>query len=234
MPHRISISCLSTRTEPPLPLAGLRAQNQLVEIDSAALRFDLEETRQFLEHEGLGPLDPAQLRLLHERTEGWPAVLRIVASTFSQSGQNFGQYVRQLSGTLRPIGAYLAEMVDGLPRDMASFMLRTAVLDRFSAALCKAVTQHKSSQEFLESIANRQLLLVPLDHEGRWYRYHHSTVSVSSSATGSRTGGARKLRPFTGARRTGTPRRNYGLKRSNTRSLQAIPSKRQAGSRTAP
>ena len=164
---------LATRTEPPLPLPALRAQNQLLEIDAAALRFDLEETRQFLEHEGLGPLDPAQLRLLHKRTEGWPAVLRIVAATSSQSKQNFSQYVRQLSATLRPIGAYLAEMVDGLPRDMALFMLRTAVLDRFSADLCKAVTQHKSSGEFLESIANRQLLLVPLDRDGRWYRYHH-------------------------------------------------------------
>ena len=118
-------------------------------------------------------MDPAELKLLHERTEGWPAVLRIVAATSSQSGQNFSQYVRQLSATLRPIGAYLAEMVDGLPRDMALFMLRTAVLDKFSADLCKAVTQHKSSGEFLESIANRQLLLVPLDRDGRWYRYHH-------------------------------------------------------------
>jgi LuxR family maltose regulon positive regulatory protein len=164
---------IATRTEPPLPLAALRAQNLLLEIDVAALRFDLEETRQFLEHEGLGSLDPAQLRLLHERTEGWPAVLRIVAATASQSGENFSQYVRQLSGSSRPIGAYLADMVDGLPGDMASFMLRTAVLDKFSVDLCKAVTQHKSSGEFLESIANRQLLLVPLDREGHWYRYHH-------------------------------------------------------------
>jgi LuxR family maltose regulon positive regulatory protein len=163
---------LVTRTEPPLPLAVLRAQNQLLEIDAAALRFDLEETRQFLEHEDLGSLDPPQLRLLHERTEGWPAVLRIVAATCSQSGQNFGQYVRQLSGTSRPISAYLAEMMDGLPGDMALFMLRTAVLDRLPAALCQAVAQHKSSQEFPEVIADRQLLLVPLDRDGRWYRYH--------------------------------------------------------------
>ena len=55
MPHRISISVLATRTEPPLPLPALRAQNQLLEIDVATLRFDLDETQQFLEHEGLGP-----------------------------------------------------------------------------------------------------------------------------------------------------------------------------------
>jgi LuxR family transcriptional regulator, maltose regulon positive regulatory protein len=163
---------LATRTEPPLPLAGLRAQNQLLEVDSWALRFDLEETRRFLEHEGLGPLDPAELRLLHERTEGWPAALRIVASTSSQSGQNFGQYVRQMSGTLRPIGAYLTELIDAFPRDMVLFMLRTALLDRFCAPLCEAMTQDMSSKDFLESVARSQLLLVPLDQDGRWYRYH--------------------------------------------------------------
>ncbi len=63
-------------------------------------------------------------------------------------------------------------MIDSLPRDMALFMLRLAVLDKFSAPLCQAVTQETSSQELLESIARRQLLLVPLDHDGRWYRYH--------------------------------------------------------------
>ncbi len=163
---------LITRTEPPLPLAGVRAQNQLLEIDAAALRFTPDETRQFLEHEGLGPLDPLELSLLLERTEGWPAALRIAASTSSQSGQSFSQYIRQLSGTARPLSAYLAEMVDGLPRDLALFILRTAVLDRFCAPLCQAVTQQRGSGDFLELMANRQLLLVPLDHDGRWYRYH--------------------------------------------------------------
>jgi LuxR family transcriptional regulator, maltose regulon positive regulatory protein len=163
---------LVTRTEPPLPLAGLRAQNQLLEVDSAALRFDIEETRQFLQQEGLGPLDHAELTALLERTEGWPAALRIAASISAQSGQSLGRYVQQLSGTLRPIGAYLDEMMDGLPRDVALFMLRTAVLDRFCAPLCQAVTQHRLSGDLLELIANRQLLLVPLDRDGSWYRYH--------------------------------------------------------------
>jgi LuxR family transcriptional regulator, maltose regulon positive regulatory protein len=163
---------LVTRTEPPLPLAGLRAQNQLLEIKPLDLRFDLEETRRFLERERLGPLKPAELSLLCERTEGWPAGLRIAASAFSQSGKNFGQYVRQLSGTLRPIGDYLAEMVDGLPREMTQFMLRVAVVDKFCAPLCQAISQQKSSQDILEWIANRQLLMIPLDNEGRWYRYH--------------------------------------------------------------
>jgi LuxR family transcriptional regulator, maltose regulon positive regulatory protein len=163
---------LVSRTESPLPLAGLRAQNQLLEINTLDLRFDLDETRRFLDHEGLGPLEPAELSLLRERTEGSPAGIRIAATTFSQSGKNFGQYIRQLSGTLRPIGAYLAEMVNVLPPDMTQFMLRIAIVDKFSAPLCQAISQQRSSRDLLEWIANRQLLMIPVDQEGRWYRYH--------------------------------------------------------------
>src|SRR3954453_23765536 len=163
---------LTTRTEPPLPLASLRAQNQLLEIDASALRFDLQETRNFLDSEEPGPLLPSDVKLLHEKTEGWPAALRIVASTSIQSRQDFGQYVRNLSGTQRPIGSYLEELLDGLPRETVRFMLRTAILDRLCAPLCEAVTGASSGPEWLGSIEKRQLLLVPLDQEGHWYRYH--------------------------------------------------------------
>jgi LuxR family maltose regulon positive regulatory protein len=65
---------LTARTEPPLPLASLRANNQLLEIDASELRFDLQETREFLENEKPGSLDLADVKVLHSRTEGWPAV----------------------------------------------------------------------------------------------------------------------------------------------------------------
>jgi len=163
---------LTTRTEPPLPLASLRAQNQLLEIDASAFRFDLQETQNFLETEKPGTLVPADVRLLHEKTEGWPAALRIAASTSIGSRQDFRQYVRNLAGTQRPISAYLGELLDGLPRELVQFMLRTAILNRFCAPLCEHVTGISSSRELLGSIERRQLLLVPLDQEGRWYRYH--------------------------------------------------------------
>ena len=75
--------------EPSLPLARLRAHNQLLEIDTETLRFDLEETFRFLEQENIGGLEPAEVRLLHAKTEGWPAVLRIIAATLCQPGQEF-------------------------------------------------------------------------------------------------------------------------------------------------
>jgi LuxR family maltose regulon positive regulatory protein len=162
---------LTTRTEPPLPLASLRANNELLEIDASALRFDLQETRAFLEQEKPGSLDFADVKLLHSRTEGWPAALRIVVCT-SSSTQDFAQYVQNLSSIPRPIDAYLAEMLDGLPGELVSFMLRTAILDRFSAPLCEVVVGAPSSRGLLASIEKRQLLLTTLDQERQWYRYH--------------------------------------------------------------
>jgi LuxR family maltose regulon positive regulatory protein len=163
---------LTTRTEPPLPLASLRAQNQLLEIDASALRFDLQETQDFLEIERPGTLVPSDMRLLHDKTDGWPAALRIVASTSIQSRQDFEQYVRGLSGTQRPIGAYLKEMLDGLPGKIVQAMLRTAILDRLCAPLCESLAGTSSSRELFGLAEKRQLLLAPLDQEGRWYRYH--------------------------------------------------------------
>ncbi|MEA2910119.1 MAG: hypothetical protein QOJ15_2200, partial [Bradyrhizobium sp.] len=163
---------LATRTEPPLPLATLRAQNQLIEIDSAALRFDMQETQAFLDSTKPGVLELPDIQLLQRKTEGWPAALRIISSMRSQSGFGLKEYVHNLSGSQRPIAAYLAEMLDGLPVELVDFMLRTAILDRLSGALCEAVTGSSSSRTILTSLAQRQMLLTPLDHDGVWFRYH--------------------------------------------------------------
>ena len=163
---------VTATSEPSLPLTRLHAHNQLLEIDTETLRFDMNETCRFLAQENISRLDPSDVRLLHAKTEGWPAVLRIVAATLCQPGQDIARYVQGLSGALRPIGAYLAEMLDGLPRDMVQFMLRIAILDRFSASLCQAVTGLKSSRHFLDTMEAHQVLLAPLDQERLWYRYH--------------------------------------------------------------
>jgi LuxR family transcriptional regulator, maltose regulon positive regulatory protein len=163
---------LTTRTEPALPLASLRAQNLLLEIDAAALRFDLDEIQEFVEAGGLTTLSPSELKLLRDKMDGWPAALRIVTSTSVQLNLDFAQYVRDLSGVQRSIGAYLGELLDGFPRDMVQFMLRTAILDRLCVPLCEDVAGANSDQEWLRSIEQRQLLLTPLDNEGHWFRYH--------------------------------------------------------------
>src|ERR1700686_3139053 len=163
---------LTTRTDPPLPLATLRAQNQLIEIDAEALRFDMQETKAFLDSIKPEVLELPDVQLLQRKTEGWPAALRIISSMRSQSGFGLKEYVHNLSGSQRPIAAYLAEMLDGLPADLVDFMLRTAILDRLSGPLCEAVTGSSSSRTILASLAQRQMLLTPLDHDGVWFRHH--------------------------------------------------------------
>jgi LuxR family transcriptional regulator, maltose regulon positive regulatory protein len=163
---------LTTRTEPPLPLATLRAQNQLIEIDSVALRFDLQETQAFLDSTKPGVLKLPDVQLLQRKTEGWPAALRIISSMPAQSGSSLKEYVHNLSGSQRPIAAYLTEMLEGLPAESVNFMLRTAVLDRLSGPLCEAVTGSNASRTILTSLAQRQMLLTPLDSDGVWFRCH--------------------------------------------------------------
>jgi LuxR family transcriptional regulator, maltose regulon positive regulatory protein len=93
-------------------------------------------------------------------------------SMASQSGPDLRDYVHSLSGSQRPIAAYLSEMLDALPAELVDFMLRTAILDRLSGPLCEAVTGASSSRAILASLAQRQMLLMPLGNDGVWHRCH--------------------------------------------------------------
>ena len=161
---------LTTRVQPPLPLARLRAHGELLEIDATALRFDADETRQFLELACEGRLGQKAIARLHATTEGWAAALRIAASSIQRGS---GETGTMLSGTSRPIAAYIEDMLASLPEEAVAFMTRAAVLDTLTADLCRAVTGVPASAEMLESLVGRQVLLEPLDGERQWYRFHH-------------------------------------------------------------
>jgi len=163
---------LTTRTEPPLPLATLRAQNQLIEIDAEALRFDMQETQAFLDSIRLEFWSSPTSDCCNARLKGGRPPCELLRPCPSQSGLAFKEYVHSLSGSQRPIAAYLSEMLDGLPVELVEFMLRTAILDRLSGPLCEAVTGSSSSRTILASLAQRQMLLTPLDNDGVWFRYH--------------------------------------------------------------
>ncbi|HEY2022628.1 LuxR C-terminal-related transcriptional regulator [Paraburkholderia sp.] len=163
---------ICTRTDPPLPLARLRAKNDLLEVDAAALRFDLDETRSFVEHECPGGLRAASVKSLFARTEGWAAALRISASLLSRDDGRAALDAHAPTGACLPFAAYLEDMLEHLPAAMVGFMSRTSILERLSAPLCEAVTGVAGARAMLETIAARQLLLEPLDLEGVWFRYH--------------------------------------------------------------
>ncbi len=159
------------RGEPPLPLAKLRAGGDLIELDAMELRFDLEETRRFLEKTHPGALGAADVRTLHATTEGWAAALRI-ASLSLGSQQHPERYLRNLSAASRPIGSFLTELLDELPEALVDFMLRVSVTDRFCVPLAAALTGSAQAGEMIEGIERRQLFLAPLGEDGHWFAFH--------------------------------------------------------------
>ncbi|MDA0169747.1 LuxR C-terminal-related transcriptional regulator [Solirubrobacter taibaiensis] len=160
---------LATRTDPPLPLARLRAAGRLVEIRSEDLRFDGAEAETLLNGSlalGLSGDDVAALR---ERTEGWPAGLQLAALSL-RSKSDRAAFIRDLSGDDRQFGDYLGEVLESVPDDLREFLLRTSVLERMCAELCEAVG---ASGALLAQAHRQNLFVIALDERGHWFRYHH-------------------------------------------------------------
>src|SRR5215468_10936676 len=164
---------LASRTDPPLPLARLRARGQLGELRADDLRFTLGETAAFL-REATGLDLPTELvAALQERTEGWAAGVQLAALSLRGHADPAG-FVATFSGSHRFVLDYLSEEVLARqPSEVVDFLLETSVLDRLSGPLCDAVTGRCGSQAVLEGLERASLFVVPLDEERGWWRYHH-------------------------------------------------------------
>jgi LuxR family maltose regulon positive regulatory protein len=169
---------ITTRADPPLPLARLRARGELVEIRAADLRFSPEEASTYLnEVMGLG-LGAEDVAALEERTEGWIAALQLAALSMEGRKDN-ADFVARFTGNDRYIVDYLVEEVlQRLPTDIRTFLLDTCILDRLSGPLCDAVTEQGNSKAMLSILERRNLFVVALDDQRRWYRYHHLFADV--------------------------------------------------------
>jgi LuxR family maltose regulon positive regulatory protein len=163
---------LSSRSEPALPLARLRARGELAEIDAQELRFSDEEAELFLNDlHGLG-LDREDVIRLRELTEGWAAGLYL--ATLSLRGRTTAhEFIEAFAGDDRHVVDYLsAEVLAGLPDEMRAFLLHTSVLERLCAPLCDAVTDRPGSVLTLHELERSNFFLIPLDTKREWYCYH--------------------------------------------------------------
>ena len=164
---------IGTRSDPPLPLARLRAAGRVVDLGSDHLRFEEAEARVLLAQELAADLPHAAVRVLVDRTEGWAAALHLAALSL-RGRSDMAAAIEHFDGQERHIVDYLvSEVLDRQPADVLQFLRRTAVLDRFDAGLCDAVTGTPGSAAMLDRIERDQLFLIRLDVPGRWYRYHH-------------------------------------------------------------
>jgi LuxR family maltose regulon positive regulatory protein len=169
---------LITRADPPLSLARLRAYNQLVEIRAGDLQFSSHEAMILFNDVVNLNLQPGQIEALNRRTEGWVVGLNLAAQ--SLKGQPASEkMIERVTQSHQFILDYLTEEILGtLPDVQRKFLLRTSILDRFCAALCTALTGNPASQQVLDELRSSSLFLIPLDMDGKWFRYHHLFAEV--------------------------------------------------------
>ena len=172
--HRPAGICvvLASRSDPPLPLARLRARGQLAEIRAAELRFTPAEAGELLRH-AASTLPDGSVAALAARTEGWAAGLQLAA--LSLRGQDdAAAFVAAFTGSHRYVLDYLAgEVLESQDQQLRTFLLETSVLERLSGRLCDAVTGREGSQALLEEAERAGLFVIPLDEVRGWWRYHH-------------------------------------------------------------
>ena len=166
---------ITTREDPPLPLARLRVRGQLTELRAADLRFTNSEAADFLNQMMGLKLSAQDIAALELRTEGWIAGLQLAAISM-QGQRDTSRFIRSFTGSHRFVLDYLAEEVlHQQTENVQSFLLFTSILDRLCASLCDAVVAEPavSGQETLEYLEQANLFLVPLDDQRSWYRYQH-------------------------------------------------------------
>lgn len=181
---------ITTRADPPLPLARWRVRDQLSEIRADDLRFTADEAAAFLNDQMGLTLSTDEVLTLGARTEGWIAGLQLVALSL-QGRNDKATFLQTFSGGHRYILTYLIEEVlNQQAKSVQEFLLRTSILERLCGPLCNSLFREEDrpvapaeidsfdSQAILEQLYHANLFLVPLDDEGQWYRYHQLFAEV--------------------------------------------------------
>jgi LuxR family maltose regulon positive regulatory protein len=184
---------ITSRSDPNLPLARLRANGQVNELRSADLRFTLAETAQFLEQMSGLSLTAAEVAALDRRTEGWIAGLQMAALSLRQREAGaVAQFIEDFRGSHHYIMNYLVdEVLQRQPAEVQTFLLHTSILDRLCGPLCEAILRGgempdsdrdvasrpmavdaSRAQALLAYLEHANLFLTPLDDQQHWYRYH--------------------------------------------------------------
>jgi len=171
-PSEIVQLVLAGRFDPPLRQHRLRMSGQLNEVRDRDLYFSLAESRDLLANFDV-QLSAADLALLHQRSEGWPAVLQMAALSL-RGTTDPERLERVLEVRGQAIAEYfISEVLDQQPAEVAGFMLDTSVLDVLTVEACAAITARPDAAALLRAIDTAHLFLVALDDEWTSFRYHH-------------------------------------------------------------
>lgn len=179
-PYETTQLVLAGRTDPPVRLHRLRLAGELCELRAEELSFSRADSRDLLVTFG-AELSDGQLTLLHQRTEGWAAALKMAALAMRGPGTPPG-VARTLASLSSAISEYfVAEVLDQQPQDVAQFMLDTSILAQLTADSCAALTGRSDAARLLRSLDAAHLFLVAVDDAHTRFRYHHLVHEVLRS-----------------------------------------------------
>jgi LuxR family maltose regulon positive regulatory protein len=169
---------ISSRADPPLPLARFRGKGIMLEIGADDLRFTLDEAAALLKETEALELSTEDVSSLNAHTEGWVVGLKMAA--LSMRGQkDISGFINDFTGSQRYIMDYLMEEVlQKQTEEVRDFLMKTSVLERLYGPLCDAVTGHKGSQDTLLNLERGHLFIAPLDESRQWYRYEHLFADI--------------------------------------------------------
>jgi len=170
-----------TRSDPPFPLARLRARGELSEIRAKDLRFSYEDAAKFLQNMVGLQLSEDDVQVLVERTEGWITGLQLAALSI-QGRKNASEMIAAFGGGHEYIVDYLVEEVlDRQPDELKMFLYQTSILGRLNGPLCDEITGQSEGEATLEHLEKANLFVTSLGGDQRWYRYHHLFAEVMSN-----------------------------------------------------
>ncbi|MBZ0275887.1 MAG: LuxR C-terminal-related transcriptional regulator, partial [Anaerolineae bacterium] len=163
---------LATRSDPPLPLARLRAHRQIVEIHAADLQLNASTVGTLSQIAGLA-LSTQVVNTLVARTEGWATGVQLALLSLQNRQGAVDDFIGDFSGSHQHILAYFEEeILLQQPPSVQTFLMRTSILDYLQADLCARLTNDHDSAGILERLKHSNLFIEQLDDHGKWYRYH--------------------------------------------------------------
>lgn len=161
---------IGSRTPVNINLPALLAAGQAIEIPPANLRFSDREVKEAMGND----LDQDALTALLEQVEGWPVAVQMTRLLGDTNALTASTLRTQITSSHGHLAEYLVtNVLESQPPELREFLIETSILQSFNAELANAVRENDNSQTFIHELDSLQALVVPLDDEFEWFRYHH-------------------------------------------------------------
>jgi len=150
---------LASRFDPALPVGRLRLEERLCELRPEQLAFSVGETEALADLCGLH-LDRRQAALLHARTDGWVAGIRLAALPLLDHPEP-DDFIAAFSGDERPVADYLAdEVLSRLSEAEGDLLRRISICDPVPSALAVELSGRADAPETLARLERSTALVM--------------------------------------------------------------------------